>query len=719
MALPATTGINNTDNVEQIYIAAPPLSGTWQAVVSIPASPTATQYYSLLMSGTAPTAPLPPELVSITPDSAPSGLVAITLSGANFRSSASVKFTLAGQNDVIATPATTTTTTLSGTLDVTGMVSGLWNVTVTNPDNQSSTLPASFAVTGTLWSQNFDLGASAWTASANTGSSNWAPVTSQSHTSASAWFASGPATKNTDNLVSETISIPASASRLKLSFWHQYNLESRNDGGVLEFSINSEAWFRVTNTGSAESLSSGGYNVTMRTPTGSTTSRNEFAGNPAWSGDSGGSFSKVIVSLTDTAKYAGKSLRARWRLGTNGSTASPAGWFVDTMELTGTNGILNQVPSITTPAEASPPLVTGMTTGLSVTAADDGGAAGLTYTWSVTGGPSELPVGFSENGNNAAQLTTATFPSAGDYSLRVTIRDASGATTTGSVEVSVAQTPSQITVSPTPASLIYGASQLFTAAVQDQFGDPQLPLPDLIWSASGGGIIDASGTFTAQEPGGPFTIRASHGAVSGTSSVTVNQAPATITLSNLAQIFDNTPKSVTATTLPAGIPVEISYNDTSAAPSEFGSYTVQATITDPNYTGSATATLTITGLPLTNWEAQQFTAAQITSGAAADLADPDEDGLTNLSEYALGTNPLSHTPSLISHLDGTGLWMSFDRPKGLPDVIYHAESSLDLETWTPVILEIVTDGPVQTVRVRSPGAATGRTGFIRVRFARP
>ena len=26
------------------------------------------------------------------------------------------------------------------------MVTGLWNVTVTNPDNQSSTLPASFAV---------------------------------------------------------------------------------------------------------------------------------------------------------------------------------------------------------------------------------------------------------------------------------------------------------------------------------------------------------------------------------------------------------------------------------------------------------------------------------------------------------------------------------------------------------------------------------------------
>jgi hypothetical protein len=719
MALPATTGINNTDNVEQIYIAAPPLPGTWQAVVSIPASPTATQHYSLLMSGTAPAPPLPPELVSITPDSAASGLMTVTLSGANFRSGAWVKFTLRGQKEVIAALTTATSTTLSGSLDVTGMASGLWNVTVTNPDNQSSTLPASFAVTGTLWSQNFDTVAPPWTASANTGTSNWAPVTSQSHTSATAWFASGPATRNTDNLVSETISIPANASRLKFSFWHQYNLESRNDGGVLEFSINNGAWFRVTNTGNAESISTGGYNVTMRTPILNSASRNEFAGNPAWSANSGGSFSKVIVSLTDTTKYAGKSLRARWRLGTNGSIASPAGWLIDSVELTGTRGILNQAPTIITPAEAMPPLVTGMTTALSVTAADDGGSAGLTYTWSATGGLSELPVGFSENANNAAQLTTATFPSAGDYSLLVTIRDAAGATATGSVEVTVTQTPSQITVSPTSASLVYGASLWFTAVLQDQFGDPQLTLPDLIWSASGGGTIDDSGTFTAQEPGGPFTIKATHDTLSGSSSVTINQAPASIILSNLAQTFDGSPRIVTATTLPAGLPVEISYNDTAAAPSEFGKYTVQATITDPNYTGNATATLTITGLPLANWETQQFTSAQISSGAAADLADPDEDGLTNLSEYALGTNPLSHTPFLISHLDETGLWMSFDRPKGLPDVIYHAESSLDLATWTPLILEIVTDGPVQTVRVRSPEASTDRTGFIRVRFTRP
>ena len=63
--------------------------------------------------------------------------------------------------------------------------------------------------------------------------------------------------------------------------------------------------------------------------------------------------------------------------------------------------------------------------------------------------------------------------------------------------------------------------------------------------------------------------------------------------------------------------------------------------------------------------------------------------------------------------------MSFGRPKGLPDVVYHAESSLDLATWTPLPLEVLADGPLQTIRVRNPTAATDRIGFIRVRFTRP
>jgi hypothetical protein len=44
MSLPATTGINNTDNTEQVNIAAPTATGTWQAVVSYSGSLTAREF---------------------------------------------------------------------------------------------------------------------------------------------------------------------------------------------------------------------------------------------------------------------------------------------------------------------------------------------------------------------------------------------------------------------------------------------------------------------------------------------------------------------------------------------------------------------------------------------------------------------------------------------------------------------------------------------------
>ncbi|MCC5841037.1 MAG: glycoside hydrolase family 9 protein [Opitutales bacterium] len=85
----------------------------------------------------------------------------------------------------------------------------------------------------------------------------------------------------------------------------------------------------------------------------------------------------------------------------------------------------------------------------------------------------------------------------------------------------------------------------------------------------------------------------SHDPVPSSIPVTVLKAPATITLSNLEHVFDGTPKSALAETVPAGLAVALTYNGSSQAPVNVGTYTVAANITDPNHTGSATATLTI------------------------------------------------------------------------------------------------------------------------------
>ena len=83
-----------------------------------------------------------------------------------------------------------------------------------------------------------------------------------------------------------------------------------------------------------------------------------------------------------------------------------------------------------------------------------------------------------------------------------------------------------ITVSPASASVQTGGTQQFTATAKDQYGQPLSPQPTFTWTVSGGGSISSSGLFTAgPTAGGPFTVTASSGGVSGTASVTVTAPP--------------------------------------------------------------------------------------------------------------------------------------------------------------------------------------------------
>src|SRR5207249_11106264 len=69
-----------------------------------------------------------------------------------------------------------------------------------------------------------------------------------------------------------------------------------------------------------------------------------------------------------------------------------------------------------------------------------------------------------------------------------------------------------------------------------------------------------------------------------------------LTLSNLTQGYDGSPKPATVTTSPAGLSgVSITYGGSATAPTSVGSYAVVASLTNANYTASnATGTLTIT-----------------------------------------------------------------------------------------------------------------------------
>ncbi|MCX6876832.1 MAG: MBG domain-containing protein [Verrucomicrobia bacterium] len=125
---------------------------------------------------------------------------------------------------------------------------------------------------------------------------------------------------------------------------------------------------------------------------------------------------------------------------------------------------------------------------------------------------------------------------------------------------------------------------------------------------------------------------------------TIHQATATVTLGDLAHAYDGSPKSASATTDPAELAVDLTYDGAATAPSAVGTYAVVATINDVNHTGSTSGTLVIAE-SLLSWRASHFTPEEIAAGLAADDADPDGDGCTNLAEFAFNGDPCNPASS--------------------------------------------------------------------------
>jgi hypothetical protein len=173
----------------------------------------------------------------------------------------------------------------------------------------------------------------------------------------------------------------------------------------------------------------------------------------------------------------------------------------------------------------------------------------------------------------------------------------------------IIQVPPAFTLQPANATVTAGGTVTFTAAASGT------PTPGLQWqrmisgSATWDNIIDgglfsgaATGTLTitgatATMNGDQFRCVADNGvgppAISNAAGLTAGRAVATVTISNTTQTFDGAPKAVSVATSPAGLTVLVTYNGIPAAPSAAGDYAVTATVVDPNYQGSATATLTI------------------------------------------------------------------------------------------------------------------------------
>jgi hypothetical protein len=146
-------------------------------------------------------------------------------------------------------------------------------------------------------------------------------------------------------------------------------------------------------------------------------------------------------------------------------------------------------------------------------------------------------------------------------------------------------------------------------------------------------------------------------------------------------------------------------------------------------TGGTTATATFDHIsflsPLQTWRHTHF-GTTANTGSAADLADPNGDGIPNLLAYALGRSPLapSSTPPWQLDLVGTDesdaphLRLSFHRIAD-PALIYtvEASSSLAPESWTPVWQSTGSSNSAGPVTVADPLDLTSEhpRRFLRLR----
>lgn len=114
----------------------------------------------------------------------------------------------------------------------------------------------------------------------------------------------------------------------------------------------------------------------------------------------------------------------------------------------GSGGGDNQPPEITAGPTVADDPVSGVETTGSLTASDpDGDDAALVVDWSVQSAPAGAPApGFSPDNDPTATDTTVTFGAAGSYVLRATVRDAQGASTSGTVSVEVEAVPSSMDI---------------------------------------------------------------------------------------------------------------------------------------------------------------------------------------------------------------------------------------------------------------------------------
>jgi hypothetical protein len=181
----------------------------------------------------------------------------------------------------------------------------------------------------------------------------------------------------------------------------------------------------------------------------------------------------------------------------------------------------------------------------------------------------------------------------GTYTLTYSATDAAGNTTTAIRTVTVADTTAPVITLNGSGTVTHEAATNYTDA-----GASSVDAVDGSVTVTTSGSVDVGTpaiytlTYSATDAAG--------NTITATRTVTVESpelVSAEVILSGMNQTHDGNEKKVTVRTDPDGLSVMVTYTDSEgspvANPTNAGSYTVNATIDDANYKGTATGTLTI------------------------------------------------------------------------------------------------------------------------------
>ncbi|HND60968.1 MAG TPA: immunoglobulin domain-containing protein [Opitutaceae bacterium] len=212
----------------------------------------------------------------------------------------------------------------------------------------------------------------------------------------------------------------------------------------------------------------------------------------------------------------------------------------------------------------------------------------LSYQWRRNGTPLA--------GQNSSLLVLSGLTSADSGAkYDVVVSNAAGSVTSAAatLQLSTGKTPQTITFNGV-ADVTYGSKAPTVTATASSGLAPTFSIVSGPASISGG-VLTITGA-------GTVVVRASQAgdatfdpAPDVDRSFTVYKASATVTLSNLSQVANGSPRPVSVTTNPPGLNTVVTYNGQVTAPSLAGTYSVSASVNDPLYQGYASGTLVIVG----------------------------------------------------------------------------------------------------------------------------